>query len=348
MLRDFKLAASTYDLVRKDAASDKAWPDFAAATVRGPPWLAGSSRRQRMLGLCYLAQSLQAPTAPRQDTDSLLEQAMAGMPTHDDANFDELKATCLYHDAYRALGEVEAASRALARCAGEARRSTRGHSSRTQIEEISSGLLLEQAAIADLSMPRPRRRKFAFHLCMAAQRYEKAGLVRAKQALLRLTYSESAGKAMSDPRDARLFAVRVELATDLDLRQSRPGSSSIRTRQVGRSDRTLSRPARRRWRRRRARRGARRLQAGVPGTCHCRLFANVRSCSTSLPPTSWTGFASPSSAERTPAWLCRPLKLVQTPRRGSSLSATALATRRLSPMSVEATWLYSMAPLSSV
>ena len=34
MLRDFRLAASTYDLVRRDFSNDKAWPDYATATVR--------------------------------------------------------------------------------------------------------------------------------------------------------------------------------------------------------------------------------------------------------------------------------------------------------------------------
>lgn len=48
-----------------------------------------------------------------------------------------------------------------------------------QIDEVSSALLLEQAAIADLNLPKTSRRKYAFHMAMAAARYEKSGLVRA-------------------------------------------------------------------------------------------------------------------------------------------------------------------------
>jgi hypothetical protein len=43
---------------------------------------------------------------------------------------------------------------------------------------VSSALLLEQAAIADLNLPKTSRRKYAFHMSMAAARYEKSGLVR--------------------------------------------------------------------------------------------------------------------------------------------------------------------------
>ena len=45
------------------------------------------------------------------------------------------------------------------------------------MDEFSSALLLEQAAIADLHLPRPSRRKYAFHMAMAAARYEKCGYV---------------------------------------------------------------------------------------------------------------------------------------------------------------------------
>lgn len=48
----------------------------------------------------------------------------------------------------------------------------------SQADELSSALLLEQAAIADLHLPMPSRRKYAFHMSMAAARYEKTGMVR--------------------------------------------------------------------------------------------------------------------------------------------------------------------------
>ena len=37
MLRDWKLAHSTYDIVRKDFANDKAWKYAAGAQVPTPP-----------------------------------------------------------------------------------------------------------------------------------------------------------------------------------------------------------------------------------------------------------------------------------------------------------------------
>lgn len=43
------------------------------------------------------------------------------------------------------------------------------------MDEFSSALLLEQAAISDLHLPRPSRRKYAFHMAMAAARFEKTG-----------------------------------------------------------------------------------------------------------------------------------------------------------------------------
>ena len=46
-----------------------------------------------------------------------------------------------------------------------------------QAEEIPSAILLEQAALADLRLPKPAMRRYAFHLVMAAQRYEKCGQV---------------------------------------------------------------------------------------------------------------------------------------------------------------------------
>lgn len=49
--------------------------------------------------------------------------------------------------------------------------------SREQVDEVPSAILLEQAAISDLHLPRVSRRKYAFHMTMAATRFEKCGLV---------------------------------------------------------------------------------------------------------------------------------------------------------------------------
>ena len=74
-----------------------------------------------MYGLSQLALALFAPPQPRPDIDGLLEQALASLPPHTSAQFDELKMTCLFHELLRALGDIQTASRALARSAGEVR-----------------------------------------------------------------------------------------------------------------------------------------------------------------------------------------------------------------------------------
>jgi hypothetical protein len=53
-------------------------------------------------------------------------------------------------------------------------------------DEMVSALLLEQAALADLQLPMPSRRKFAFHMAMAAARYEKSGMVCSLSFVVRL------------------------------------------------------------------------------------------------------------------------------------------------------------------
>ncbi|KAM0793278.1 hypothetical protein ACM66B_000739 [Microbotryomycetes sp. NB124-2] len=148
MLTDYKFAASVYESVSKDFRNDKAWRYFSSAS--------------RMVGL---AQMLALPPDSRLtfNPDQWLELA-AQSPVSGAAgiDLDGIQAQMLYYEAYRAIGDWRFAPTGLLRTAGDA-------------DELCSALLLEQAAIADLHQPRPLRRKYAFHMSMAAARYEKCG-----------------------------------------------------------------------------------------------------------------------------------------------------------------------------
>ncbi|KAM0755961.1 hypothetical protein T439DRAFT_376232 [Meredithblackwellia eburnea MCA 4105] len=148
MLGDFKLAAEVYEQVSKDYRSDKAWKYYSSAC--------------RMAGLSHLLNHASAPLL--HNPDLALEQAnQVPLPPSGTVDLDALKATLLYYEAYRAVGDWRAAPSGLVRAAGES-------------DEVASAILLEQAAIADLHLPMPSRRKFAFHMAMAATRYEKSGI----------------------------------------------------------------------------------------------------------------------------------------------------------------------------
>lgn len=166
-LGDYKLALTVYESCAKDFRADKAWRHHAAAV--------------RMAGLCQLLVLPRgasfAPHSPA-SPEAYLVQALAPSPPGGTAggsvaDFDALKATLLYYECYRALDQWALAPPALVRAAAEA-------------DEVVSAVLLEQAAIADLHAPvgvvgassRGRRRKYAFHMAMAAARYEKCGVVR--------------------------------------------------------------------------------------------------------------------------------------------------------------------------
>ena len=115
MLRDYKLAAFTYDLVRKDFSTEKAWRDYAQAS--------------RMTGLSNLMLSLYPISAAfslakRPDVDFFLEQAYTAhtAPTQSAyALLDDLKATVLYYETYKLLGETKSAPIALCRTAADVR-----------------------------------------------------------------------------------------------------------------------------------------------------------------------------------------------------------------------------------
>ncbi|KAK4058005.1 hypothetical protein OIO90_000744 [Microbotryomycetes sp. JL221] len=148
MLTDYKFAATVYESVSKDMRNDKAWRYFSSAS--------------RMCGLSQML-ALTQDTAINFNPDQWLELA-SQTPTAASVNvdLDGIQAMMLYYEVYRAHNDWRFAPNGLVRTAGES-------------DELCSALLLEQAAIADLHLPRSSKRKFAFHMSMAAARFEKCG-----------------------------------------------------------------------------------------------------------------------------------------------------------------------------
>ncbi|WVF67170.1 hypothetical protein IAT40_001916 [Kwoniella sp. CBS 6097] len=167
MLRDYKFAGSVYDSLRKDFAQDRAWRYAAAAT--------------EMYGLCLLLSHnyflpSSPPTMPSnpftnlQHTEitSWLEQAITAYHQRAPATqiqLDALRVTVLYYEAWKAIGEWRGVGAALFKGAGEA-------------DEVPSAVMIEEAAAADVKGGKSNRgrRRRAFHLVLAARRYETAGL----------------------------------------------------------------------------------------------------------------------------------------------------------------------------
>ncbi|CDU25237.1 uncharacterized protein SPSC_05071 [Sporisorium scitamineum] len=155
-IRDYKLAASMYDLGRKDFASDKANRHAAGAT--------------EMFGLSHLMIMYTSRSAPI-DVDSYLAQACYEYDLRSSARGNNpavednlaLRATLLYYEAYRMLGYLRPAP------AGLLRMSQRS-------DEVLAPLLLEQAALACLQLsPKLSLRKFALYLVTAAHKYQACG-----------------------------------------------------------------------------------------------------------------------------------------------------------------------------
>ncbi|SCZ90825.1 BZ3500_MvSof-1268-A1-R1_Chr1-3g02288 [Microbotryum saponariae] len=163
ILHDFKLASTIYESLLKDYRADRASRHYASAC--------------RMMGLCLL---LSHPTgqALTFNPDQYLE--MAGASSSTTVDLDGLKAMMFYYEVYLAIPDLRPAPTGLVRTAGEA-------------EEITSAVLLEQAALADLRLPRAhggmagRNRKFGFHMIMAAKRYEKCGVKSLSRRCLNMT-----------------------------------------------------------------------------------------------------------------------------------------------------------------
>ncbi|WWC60272.1 uncharacterized protein I303_102840 [Kwoniella dejecticola CBS 10117] len=167
MLRDYKFAGGVYDSLRKDFAQDRAWRYSAAAT--------------EMYGLCLLlSHPFFLPSSPptmkpipftnlqHTEITSWLEQAITAYHQHTPATqiqLDALRITVLYYEAWKAIGEWRSVGYALVKGSGES-------------DEVPSAVMIEEAAAADVKGGKSQKgkRRRAFHLVLAARRYETAGL----------------------------------------------------------------------------------------------------------------------------------------------------------------------------
>ena len=174
-----RYAAGVYDSLRRDAAQDQAWRYAAAATE-----MYGLSL---LLSHQYFLPST-PPTPPSSpfttlqhtDISSWLEQAVLtyqGRASANQIQLDALRITVLYYEAWKTIGEWRGTGTALVRSAGEA-------------DEVPSAVMIEEAATADVKGGKSLRgkRRRAFHLVLAARRYETAGLVRVNTAYQVLAY----------------------------------------------------------------------------------------------------------------------------------------------------------------
>ncbi|CAG8459139.1 6976_t:CDS:10 [Ambispora leptoticha] len=144
MLRDYRLAHSVYDTIKKDFSADKAWKHYAGA--------------QEMIGLCLLMST--SLIGSKTDVDHYFEQSVNAFYNRVKSPFFATKATILYYEMLKHRKMYKDAPIALVRMSGED-------------SDLRSALFLEQAAHAFLRYPRPMVRKYAFHLVMAGHRYGK-------------------------------------------------------------------------------------------------------------------------------------------------------------------------------
>nr|XP_019050343.1 hypothetical protein I302_00772 [Kwoniella bestiolae CBS 10118]OCF29273.1 hypothetical protein I302_00772 [Kwoniella bestiolae CBS 10118] len=169
MLRDYKFAGGVYDSLRKDFAQDRAWRYAAGAT--------------ELYGLCLLlSHPYFLPSSPPNTTTrpipftnlqhteitSWLEQAITAYHQHSPVTqiqLDALRITVLYYEAWKAIGEWRNVGYCLVKGSGE-------------VDEVPSAVMIEEAAAADVKGGKSQKgkRRRAFHLVLAARRYETAGL----------------------------------------------------------------------------------------------------------------------------------------------------------------------------
>ncbi|KIR27984.1 hypothetical protein I309_02978 [Cryptococcus deuterogattii LA55] len=167
MLRDYRSAANIYDSLRRDFAQDRAWRYASAATE-----MYGLSL---LLAHSFFSPSIPPTTKPTPFTNlqhteitSWLEQAVISYHQSGPASqiqIDALRITVLYYEAWKAIREWRGVGAALVKGAGEA-------------DEVPSAVLIEEAAVADIKGGKSGKgkRRSAFHLILAARRYETAGL----------------------------------------------------------------------------------------------------------------------------------------------------------------------------
>ncbi|GAA98075.1 hypothetical protein E5Q_04757 [Mixia osmundae IAM 14324] len=149
MMQDYKLASHTYDQHRRDVQPSKAYRCFASSS--------------RMAGMSLLCSMLQSTAVQPALVSEALQFAEDAIRTKENKTaLDGLRAICLYAEILTSLREYARASLLLISAAG-------------QIDEISSALWLEQAALALRQAGARSSRRQARTMLMAAHRYEQAG-----------------------------------------------------------------------------------------------------------------------------------------------------------------------------
>ncbi|KAL1917610.1 uncharacterized protein VTP21DRAFT_4003 [Calcarisporiella thermophila] len=144
MLRDYRLAHSVYEAVKRDFQADKAWKYHAGT--------------QEMMGICLLL--MPNLVGSKTDVDHYFSQAVSTYSTRCRAPYFATRATLFYYELLKFRKMYREAPSALVRMTGED-------------SDLRSGLLLEQAAHCFLRTQRPMVRKYAFHLILAGHRYGK-------------------------------------------------------------------------------------------------------------------------------------------------------------------------------
>lgn len=189
MIADYRLAAATYELARKDFLNDKAWRYYASATVGFCSCVCNGTLNpepyfQRMTGLLNLLLR-KVPGGPLAipEGDQYLEQA-ANSPIAGTAQLDGLRAIALYYELYQEQEDWQTAALSLAKFASDVSCRCSVHAAQpkfadihSQMDELPSALMIEQAAMAMLRLQRPARRRFSLLMTIAAHRYQKTGHV---------------------------------------------------------------------------------------------------------------------------------------------------------------------------
>ncbi|KAJ3070601.1 Trafficking protein particle complex 8 [Podochytrium sp. JEL0797] len=142
MLHDYKFAYSMYDSVKKDfQQNDRAVKHFAGV--------------QEMLALCVLMSDANL----RGNLESLLESSISGY-LESGVSIYATRATMLVYEMLKFRESFGSAAGLLLRMIGED-------------SDLRSAVLLEQSAFCHLKASPSQRRKYAFYLVMAGDRYTK-------------------------------------------------------------------------------------------------------------------------------------------------------------------------------
>ncbi|KAJ3044711.1 Trafficking protein particle complex 8 [Rhizophlyctis rosea] len=142
MLRDYKFAYSTYDIVRKDFQASDKYIKFLAGV-------------QEMLGLCTLLTT----DIGRNSVNGYHEAAVGGYMEAKASNF-AARTAVLYYEMLAEREQYRDAPQLLIRMTGED-------------SDLRSAIFLEQAALCFLRFRPAMVRKYAFHLILAGHRYSK-------------------------------------------------------------------------------------------------------------------------------------------------------------------------------